>query len=187
MTIGSILLGIALLLVVVLYVARPFLFPASRRAEGDRLNRREALEAQKEAIMLQIRELDFDQETGKLPEEEYQTLRQQYLAEAAHILKALDALRPATEQAGDIEAAIARLRNKPAAAKVAPVADDIEAAVARRRQQAATANGQATATSAPARSAAGKMPAKRAGFCSQCGEARDGDDKFCAYCGHAFA
>ena len=39
MTIGSILLSIALLLVVGLFVARPFLFPASRQGAGDDLKR----------------------------------------------------------------------------------------------------------------------------------------------------
>lgn len=185
MTIGSILLSIALLLVVGLYVARPFLFPASRLEADDDLNEHEALEAQKEAVLAQIRELDFDHETGKVPEEEYQTLRQEYLAEAARLFKELDALRPAGERAeaaDDIEAAVARLRQKAGAAGD----DAIEAAVARRRQQTVNASGQITATTTtttPANSA----PAKRAGFCPQCGEARDGDDRFCAYCGHAFA
>jgi len=185
MTIGSILLSIALLLVVGLFVARPFLFPASRQGAGDDLNEYEALEAQKEAVLAQIRELDFDHETGKVPEEEYQTLRQEYLAEAARLFKALDALRPAGERAeaaGDIEAAVARLRQK----AVTPGDDDIEAAVARRRQQMVNAGDQTTTAPAPT-TTAGSVPAKRAGFCPQCGEARDGDDKFCAYCGHAFA
>lgn len=186
MTFGSIFLGIALLLVVGLFVARPFLLPTKRQAENA-LSRREALEAQKEAVLTQIRELDFDHETGKIPEEEYDSLRRQYLAEATSLLKALDALRPEGDRVtatDDIEAAIARLRQQPAAAE-----DEIEAAVARRRKQSASANGRTPAAQTSTATAAGTpkaVQAKRAGFCPQCGEARGPDDRFCAYCGHAF-
>lgn len=184
MTIGSILLSVALLLVVTLFVARPFLL-AGRRTVDD-LSQQEALEAQKEAVLAEIRALDFDYETGKVPEEEYEALRREQLAEAAQLLKALDALQPATvagqgETVDDIEAAIARVRQK------AVPEEDIEAAVARRRQEGVRVNGQkATITPVRAR-ASGNAPAKRAGFCPECGQARDDSDKFCAYCGHAFA
>lgn len=197
MTTGSILLGVALLVAVGLFVARPFLRPATIRRTD--FSSRQALEAQKEATLAQIRELDFDHETGKVPEEEYQTLRQKLLAEAASIFKELDALQPAvrrSEAADDMEAAIARLRKKAgtattetAALEPATAEEDIEAAVARLRRQpvaSAMGNGQKASTRGGATTATGPST-KRAGFCPQCGEARDSDDRFCAFCGHAFA
>ena len=169
MTIGSILLGVALLVVVGLFLARPFLVPAATVVEERPLSRREALALQKEAVLAKIRELDFDRETGNVPPAEYQMLREQYLAEAAQILKALDAFAPETGQRGgedDMEAAIARLRQRAASPAPAGDGEDIEAAVARLRGQQvqAAVNGGPTVATAPAR---------RARFCSQCGEARD--------------
>ena len=73
MTIGSILLGAALLILVGLYVARPLMAPspATRRRES----RYSELLAAKESYLIQIRNLDFDFQTGKLPEEIYQKQR----------------------------------------------------------------------------------------------------------------
>lgn len=197
MTTGSILLGIALLVAVGLFVSRPFLRPAAGGRTN--FNNRQALEAEKEAILVQIRELDFDHETGKVPAEEYETLRQRLLAEAAALFKELEALEPAAsrpEAADDMEAAIARLRKKantidPEATAFEPAIaeDDIEAAVAKLRQQrvaAGVTNGR-TASTADGGTAAAAPSTKRAGFCPQCGEAQDSDDRFCAFCGHAFA
>lgn len=189
MTIGSILLGVALLVVVGIFVARPFLMPAAGRQEDE--SESAALAVQKEAILTEIRDLDFDHETGKVPDEAYESLRQQLLAEAALILKALDATQPAgvgMNRDQDIESAIARMRRQPATTEAVSgeaAVDEIEAAVARLRKQevpAAATNGQ-PAAGVKTRKAA----TRQAGFCPQCGEARDGEDKFCAYCGHAFA
>lgn len=180
---GSILLALALLLVVGLILARPF-FVAHYRQE--KLTEREVLEAQKEALLAQIRDLDFDHETGKLPDEVHAQRRAELVAEAAGVLKRLDQMQSADEQerreastdgrAGvdqEIEAAIARLRRVQAATPHSgDGADAIETAVARLRQQPADGNGDA---------------AQAERYCPQCGERRDAGDKFCAYCGHHFA
>lgn len=108
MTTGSILLGVALLILVVLFVARPLL-QRMVPAQAPRTNRQHLL-AQKEAVLTEIMSLDFDYETGKVPAEIYQPQRAEMVAEAAIILQQLDAL-PAVETIDDeIEAAIAQLR-----------------------------------------------------------------------------
>lgn len=137
---GSLLLGIALLLVVGLVVVRPLLSPSGEEATfahaSDPVTMRQALETQKDALLEQIRDLDFDRETGKVPEDRYRQRREALTAEAAAIFRRLDALapaanraRPAPAEAGDkviledevipknesipeneIEAAVARLR-----------------------------------------------------------------------------
>ncbi|HUM68337.1 MAG TPA: hypothetical protein PLK31_05775, partial [Chloroflexota bacterium] len=93
MTTGSILLGAALLLLVVLFVARPFIqrtpVTSRPRTSGQRLL------AQKEALLAEILALDFDYETGKLPAELYQHQRAAMVAETAAILEPLDSLPPA--------------------------------------------------------------------------------------------
>jgi len=141
MAIGSILLGLALLIVAGLFLARP-LITAQPQSKAY-FARRQQLEEDKEAYLNQIRALDFDHETGKVPTEVYEQQRAQLLSEAAAILKALDELPAAN---GDVNS-------------------QIEAAVAERRHQhAISKNGQT-------------------GYCTQCGQPLDADDKFCSRCG----
>ena len=100
--IGSLLLALALLVVVGLVVVRPFLFapPSSQLARS----KRDRLEAEKEQILAQIRALDFDYETGKMPDAEYGQTRERLLVEAAALLQQIDNLEPVsdarTEDAG---------------------------------------------------------------------------------------
>lgn len=115
MTIGSILLGIALLVLVGLFLARPFILPAGHFR--GRLAPRQALAAHKEALLAQIQALEFDYETGKIPEAVYQQERAEKVAEAAAVLQELDQM-PAVSAGGslsdidaEIEAAVARLRH----------------------------------------------------------------------------
>ena len=155
MTIGSILLGVALLILVVLFLARPFV----QRASLTHLPRtdRQRLLARKEAILTQILALEFDYETGKVPAEVYQPQREAMVDEAAVVLQELDALPPVGRVDAEIEAAIAQLRGQTAIA-TPPVA--VPAVVP----------------------ATGKNGHGR--FCTQCGSPIDPGDKFCARCGH---
>ncbi len=122
MTIGSTLIGVALVLLVGLYLARPFL---KREIISDHpATRREQLLNEKEAILTQIQQLDFDVDTGKIPSEVHQSQREEMVAEAAQILKALDELEshPSAIDA-EIEAAVARIRQgDTAVAKSVPAA-----------------------------------------------------------------
>lgn len=159
---------------------RPFLFapPSSAKIAGDK---REQLEAEKEQILAQIRALDFDHETGKLPETEYQRTRERLMVEAAALLQQMDDLAPAGEArpaeggADEIEAAIAERRKQRAAA-------DIEAAVAQRRTQSQGIASRQRAVLVAAGNGHGDETAGRA-FCPQCGQPHDESDSFCAFCG----
>jgi len=110
MAIGSILLALALLIVVGLYLARPLLITQPQSTES--FARRQQLEHEKEAYLNEIRALDFDYETGKVPSDVYEQQRAQLLEEASTILKALDELP--TEDGdvySEIEAAVAARRH----------------------------------------------------------------------------
>lgn len=214
---GSLLLGIALLLVVGLVVIRPLMSPSADEATfahaADPVTRRQALEAQKDALLEQIRDLDFDRETGKVPEDRYQQRRTQLTTEAADIFRQLDVLAPAANggrptgdravdheiidevDVDEIEAAVSRLRKRPSAdrrssdgeASTAAVEDaeaEIEAAIARRRDRQDEDGAEVIAASSPV---ARDSARKRARFCPQCGESLDPEDKFCAHCGHRLA
>ena len=161
MTIGAILLGVALAVVVGLILARPLL-QASREEQGN-LSQRQLLLAEKEAILAQIRDLDFDHDTGKMPDEIHQHQRTQLMHKAADILKQVEQLegtvpQPAVQTSDgtsdidvDIEAAVARLRQAPKE-KIAP------------KPRPVSANG--------------------GGFCPHCGSKFDAGDNFCVSCGH---
>jgi hypothetical protein len=103
MTTGSILLAIALLLIVGLFVFRPFLLPSP---PSEMISDRERLEAEKEAYLARIHALDFDMETGKQNSAEWQDEREFLMQKAADVLRQLDETED-VESA--IEAAIAKI------------------------------------------------------------------------------
>lgn len=191
MTVGMIFLGLALLIIVVAYIARPFWMPNSVPVEPA-VTRDEALEAEKAVLLDQIRALDFDLETGKIPADVHQAQRARLVAQAAALLQQLD-------QADDrLEAVTVWQPATPAeAATPAPagIEAEIEAALARIRQARATqpvaeagalSPQPATVAAVPA-VAALVPPTNGAGrFCAQCGQPRESEDRFCAYCGHRF-
>ncbi len=151
--IGTLLIGLALLVVVVALALLPLLEP--KRPLAQPASQRDALEAERAAIVRSIRDLDFDHRTQKLNEADYRALRQGLVQRGADILRELEALnqaQPAGETADDdaavdaqIEAAVLALR--------------------RGEQPAARVSGVA--------------------HCSACGHPVLPDDRFCAKCGHA--
>lgn len=188
MGIGSFLLGFALLLIVALYVGRPFL--QGYTAGSETLSEREALQVQKEGLLEQIRLLDFEHETGKIPDEEHSEQRAALLHEAAAVLKALDNLavrgvkEPASPPAQDIEAAIAAVRQNPHSVRTPAAGDiEIEAAVQQMRRPRSDVNRQSTPVAASNGTSA---PAVNGRFCANCGKPREAADRFCAYCGSQF-
>ena len=115
LTIASLLVSLALLVGVVLFVARPLLRPQPLNSAPPSL--RSQLEQRKVAILDEIRALDFDYETKKIPQEAYEPQRAVLLAEAADTLQALDELpeAPASDDVvAQINDAIAALRSRPA-------------------------------------------------------------------------
>ncbi|MFZ0548845.1 MAG: zinc ribbon domain-containing protein [Candidatus Promineifilaceae bacterium] len=208
MSIGSILLGAALILLVGLFLARPFLL-SGVRYDQQRTMRQELLN-RKEAILTQIQVLEFDYETGTLPELDFKQQRRQLVAEAADTLKKLDILAdtmpgadanadiPDDKVGNEIEAAISRLRSGRTPDKVHnEVENEIEAAVSQLRSRPTPAHKPAPA-SIPEKAAAqpqtpppvtAEKPVPTNGrirFCPQCGKPVDQGDNFCAYCGHQF-
>ncbi|MCB8943929.1 MAG: zinc ribbon domain-containing protein [Ardenticatenaceae bacterium] len=108
MTTGSILLTIALIIVLLLYLLRPFLIPT---ITDKPVTPQQKLQAEKEHLLDQIRALDFDHTTGKIPEEMYQTQRYRLLQQAALVAQQLDShVADPTDMETAIETAVARLR-----------------------------------------------------------------------------
>ena len=109
MTTGSLLLSLALLIVVLLFIARPFILPPPAPA---RLSEQQMLLAQKEALLAQIKALDFDAETGKLDEEDYAAEREMLIRQTMAVMRQLDEV---ADVEAEIEAAVERLRQTAAA------------------------------------------------------------------------
>ena len=160
MTSGSILLALALLAGVAFYVAMPLLLPRRRRQQDVKSHRRQALAREKDQLMARLRALEFDWETGKIPDDVYEGQRSQWMARAAEILKELDAADATAPQMKtidrDIEEAVAQLRS---------------VSVAERPPQVAVPAGNGS-------------PRPAAQFCPSCGQSVLPDDRFCAFCGH---
>ncbi len=168
-------MGVLVLAGVTYYISRPLARPRQASArQADELS----LEAQRESLYTQIKELDLDHATGKVNDEDYARLRPELVTEAAAILKQLDeaarspALEPApaTSAADDeLEALIAarrKSRSVPTPEPI-PVSDaEVEAAIAARRKS-------------------GKPAAPAGAFCPKCGKPVNVDDAFCARCGAA--
>ena len=180
---GSIFLILALLLVVGLFVGRPFfdgnkerMVSASDLADHER----SALLAERDRVLTALWELDFDNTLGKIPEEDYPQQRSALLHKGANLLRQLDALQPEVE----VEDAEARLEATIAARRMAPVS------------ASSSVNGRAGRASTATILAAQDdefevMLAKRrrvrlekaAGFCPKCGQPVQKSDRFCPKCG----
>lgn len=172
LTIGSMLLGAALVLIVVLYLARPFAMPED---EERRVNREEidSLLLRKESILRDIRELDDDYEGAKVAPELYMVRRPQMVKQAALLMKQLD--DHGFVEAGDavpadvdaqIEAAVRRVRTPQ------QLDEQLEAAIQQARRK------PAVPAAAPVVAANGATH-----YCPQCGRRVEPEDRFCPKCG----
>lgn len=179
LTLGSALLGLALVVIVLLYLARPF---AMHEDEEVRVNREEidGLLLRKADLLRSIRELDDDYDAAKVAPELYAATRPQLMKQAALVMKQLDdhgyveagqpvAAAPNAQSIdAQIEAAVRRARTP------GQLDEQLEAAI---RQ----ARGKATDT-APATAASTTNGSLK--FCPQCGRQVESGDRFCPKCGH---
>jgi hypothetical protein len=143
-----------------------------------------SLEAQRESLYTQIKELDLDHATGKLNDEDYARLRADLVAQAAAVLKQIDGVTQSPASA----------TVKVAAPTPTAGTDDVEALIAARRKtrsttaaptSAAPKTADADAEAAIAARRKTTAPAATALTCPQCGKPITADDAFCAKCGAA--
>ena len=86
MEISSIIVGVGLVAVALVFVSLPFRRKQLKTAGS--LSPITTQEGQREALISALRELDFDFKTGKVSEEDYIPLRTQLMAEAAQYIEA---------------------------------------------------------------------------------------------------
>ncbi|MBO9361955.1 MAG: hypothetical protein J7452_07105 [Thermoflexus sp.] len=111
-TLVALLVGFGITLLALLYV----LSPLREEKLTNPAREREALRAQYEQILRTLWELETDWRMGKIPEEDYQALRQRYLKEGAAVGQALQEEGEVPDLEAQIEAAVrarrAQLRRK---------------------------------------------------------------------------
>ncbi len=178
MDIGPLLLALALIILVAAFVARPVIEQAANHREA--ASSADDLIARREAVLIELRDLDFDHDTGKVGDDDYAEQRARLVAKGAEVLRALDTLdiskpAPASTDFDDaIEKAVAAVRKgKSSKSALAEIDDEIEKAVA------AVRRGDGKAKAAHPSSAS-----KPAGaVCPQCSQPITPGDRFCAKCG----
>ena len=171
MDIGSIFLILAVLVPVVLFIARPLMERSATIVTTEEHDYSHLL-AERDRILNAVQELDFDHTLGKIPDEEYPAQRANLMRTGAEVLRQIDEFEG---QFVIIDAeADDRIEAEITARKVARLPidpdDELEALIAnRRRTQKET-----------------DQP-KTGGFCPQCGNCVQETDRFCPKCGKPLA
>ena len=185
MDLGSLFLILALVLLAGLLIIRPFydrslenkkLVTHRAAGQGSRSEKsehqRSALLAERDRVLNALLELDFDNDLGKIPGEDYALQRAALLQAGADVLRQMDALEPgsSSRQASaeaHLEAAAAGRRANGAARPRPALSDgdagaELEALISARRRN---------------------RQGKSTGFCPKCGKALQASDRFCPGCG----
>lgn len=166
MDIGAIFLTLAILTIVAMYLVQPFMERRSKIVSVEELEHSHLL-AQRDRYINALKELDFDHEMGKIPEEDYSPQRADLLKKGSEALRQLDEYEGAKGSSAEdrLEAVIAARRadsTSTPAASISTDDDDLESLIASRRSQ---------------------RKAKSGGFCPNCGHPILANDKFCTNCG----
>jgi hypothetical protein len=168
---SALLIGIVILAGTVYFVSRPLL--QSKRQTNAGGADVSSLEAQRESLYAQIKELDMDHATGKVNDEDYAPMRTELVAQAAAVLKQLDGVATTSSTP------------TPATSPVAAQTDEVEAMIAARRKPRSSAAANTTAEAAIAARRKTATPVANSAMCPKCGKPITAEDAFCAKCGAA--
>lgn len=155
------------------------------------------LVARRDALYAALKDAEFDQETGKLADEDYQIVRSRYMSEAAQVLRRLDHLTPGTETAleAEIESAVTKMRaggteiSPPDEDSGSDLVETVEAEIAALIKRSTKSGERALACPdcgqayQPGDSFCAACGASLADTCPQCGTPHRPDDAYCARCG----
>lgn len=167
---GAIYMLLILVTIVVLFVIWPFVAGRRIRVASAEEHELSSLLAERDRLITALQELDFDHTLGKIPAEDYPSMRADLLQRAATTLRRLDGFQAqatAVDASARVEAAVAARRADAAEGQPAPKLlsdDELEDLLAARRA---------------------KRKEKTDGFCPSCGKPVFQSDRFCPSCGKA--
>ncbi len=144
------------------YIGRPLI--ARRGSPLGSISARQLTE-RKEQLYATILELEFDRELGKLPDDDFQRMRDELEEEALEVIHQLDQLNGRTDT------------------------DSVERRIEKELAQMQTQSPQGSASQPEIPTEAAVVlhaPAPQSNFCGQCGAKRQAEDRFCTQCGKAF-
>ena len=105
MDIGALFLILAIVVLVSVFISRPFFevrptqFPSDEKEYDEAEHKRSILLAEYDRVLTSMQELDFDHSLNKIPEDEYPLQRSSLLQDAADMLVQLDAMQEEADQA----------------------------------------------------------------------------------------
>jgi len=162
-TLILVFLSAALTIFALVRVVSPFLGSEGEQIRhellDDELREIERLVARKSVLLQSLKDIEFDRETGKLAEQDYERLRARYEREALQVMRALDDLRGA-----DLD-------------------DEIDRAVEERLETELEETSSPTEAEAP--SSTSERPAEGSVVCPECDKELDAEARYCIRCGTA--
>lgn len=169
----AIIIGILLLAGSLFYVAAPFRAvanPVKLKSQESRIS--QSLQADHQAVILALRDLDFDYQAGKISEEDYPGIRASLLEKAAFTLKEVE------------ESSDARLEKLIQARRKQHESLDKTGGIGSTQEDKVCIKCQAPLTEGANFCMRCGTAVSRA-FCPHCGKSILPDDQFCPACGKA--
>ena len=118
MDIGALFILLALLILVAMYLAQPYMEKRAKFVSAEELEL-SALLAKRDDAINALKELEFDNTLGKVPAEDYPIQRAELMKKGADVLRQIDVHQaggagdaPATNLDDDLESLIAARRSK---------------------------------------------------------------------------
>jgi hypothetical protein len=195
MLLGSFFLLLAFLVLIVLFIGRPFFESKKSYAfytsASDEHDLSSAL-ADRDRILNTLYELDFDYDLGKIPEEDYHQQRSMLLEEGVLTLKTLDEIQQETDEGAGEDRIEKELRSRRQQAVTGLEGNQVQGAQ-NSLGTAAPVNGSSVShdpndeLEAMLANRRRSRQEKAAGFCPKCGGPLAKSDQFCPRCGAKLA
>lgn len=164
MDIGAILITLAVLVLITMFIFTPIMKRKPKHLQEE--HGISSLLAENERILDALQELDFDNKLGKIPSEDYPTMRKALMQTGVSILHRLEEYQQTStphDAEKFIEAAIAIRRADASMVDGFDEDEELESLIAKRKNS---------------------QNAKSAGFCPKCGNPILVSDTFCPKCGN---